>query len=146
MSKSYSELTQSFERRSIDPSIFRHGDHVGVAYEMLCKYDFMDATMKYGECLNMIATKAGAAKKFNTTITVAFMSLIAERMKKSEHTGYEDFITQNQDLLSKDVLKQWYSAERLKSDLARSVFLMPDACNESRANEASTSALGATAG
>ena len=56
----------------------------------------------------------------------AFMSLIAERMATTDHTGYDDFTAQNQDLLSKDVLKQWYSLERRRSDVARTVFLMPD--------------------
>lgn len=120
------ELTRSFEARDLDPGAFRHGDHVAVAYEMLRRYDFMTATARYGASLNAIATKAGAADKFNTTITVAFMSLIAERMDQTNGTDYDDFITQNPDLLSKDLLKAWYSPERLKSPLARSTFLMPD--------------------
>lgn len=120
------DLTRSFEARDLDPVNFRHGDHVAVAYEMLRRYKFMDATTRYGESLNAIATKASAADKFNTTITVAFMSLIAERMRQSDCTDYSSFITQNSDLLSKDVLKAWYSSERLQSPLAREVFLLPD--------------------
>ena len=92
---------------------------------MLRKYDFLDAVANYGKSLNAIATNAGAPEKFNTTITVAFMGLIAERMNATSCTGFQDFISQNKDLLSKDVLAQWYSPERLKTALSRKVFLMP---------------------
>ncbi|MBL4756639.1 MAG: hypothetical protein JKY32_03045 [Rhizobiales bacterium] len=73
-----------------------------------------------------MATKAGAPKKFNLTITIAFMSLIAERMAACDHEGYEDFMSLNLDLMAKDLLEKQYTPTRLYSDLARSVFLMPD--------------------
>lgn len=126
------ELMRAFEARDLDPSAFSHGDHVAVAYEMLCKYDFLDAVANYGKSLNAIATSAGAPKKFNTTITVAFMGLIAERMNATSCTGFQDFISQNEDLLSKDILARWYSPERLKSGLSRKVFLLPDPTKDVR--------------
>ncbi len=125
------EMIRDFETRELDPSSFRHGDHVAVAYEMLRKYDFIEATLNYGQSLNAIAIKAGAADKYNTTITVAFMSLIAERMAQVEDESYDAFIARNQDLLSKDILRRWYSPERLTSDRARQIFLMPDSLGES---------------
>ena len=126
MTARYAELTRSFEARELDAGAFRHRDHVGVAYQMLRSYDFLDATAKFAGNIKSIATKAGVPGKFNATITFAFLSLIAERMGTTEHSNYDDFISQNQDLLSKDVLAKWYSPERLRSDLARNVFLMPD--------------------
>lgn len=126
MSTDYTELTQSFEACDIDASAFSHVDHVGVAYEMLRNHDFLSASVKYAECINTIATKAGAARKFNTTITLAFLSLIAERMQTTPHNGYDEFISKNQDLVTGNPLDAWYSPERLRSDLARTVFLLPD--------------------
>ncbi|MHA1564156.1 MAG: hypothetical protein ACTSX7_02480 [Alphaproteobacteria bacterium] len=126
MTSPYAELTKSFEARDLNAGTFRHLDHVGVAYEMLRKYDFLEAAVRYGRNINIIATKASASDKFNTTITFAFMSLIAERMATTDHANYDDFTARNQDLLSKDVLKLWYSPDRLRSDLARKIFLMPD--------------------
>lgn len=120
------ELARSFEARSLDATAFRHRDHVGVAYEMLRSYDFMEASARYAEGLRFLATSAGAPDKFNATITLAFLSLIAERMRTTEHADYDGFISRNRDLLSKDVLEKWYTSERLRSDLARSVFLLPD--------------------
>ena len=120
-----SELRHAFENQQINPAEFRHADHVAVAYAMLRKYEFIEATAKYANTIRAIATQAGVPEKFNTTITLAFMSLIAERMETTEHTDYGDFIRQNQDLLAKEILAQWYSPERLQSDLARQIFLLP---------------------
>ncbi len=127
MSTDYAELTQSFEAGDIDASAFGHVDHIGVAYEMLRNHDFLTASMKYAECIDIIATKAGAARKFNTTITLAFLSLIAERMEAKPYSSYDEFISNNQELVTGNLLEKFYSPERLRSDLARTVFLMPDA-------------------
>ena len=126
MKINYAELIDSFEACNIDVSKFGHVDHIGIAYEMLSLYDFLTATRRYAESINAIATTAGAAQKFNITITIAFLSLIAERMEVTRHNTFDEFIEQNQDLLSRDVLERWYMPERLKSDLARTVFLLPN--------------------
>jgi hypothetical protein len=130
MRKNYVELARSFEDCDIDARAFGHVDHVGVAYEMLRNYDFLSASVKYSECINTIATRAGASQKFNTTITLAFLSVIAERMDATRHDTFDAFIEENQDLLSGNILAKWYTPERLRSDLARTVFLMPDAAAE----------------
>ena len=126
MTSDIAELVRTFEDHAIDAANFRHADHVEVAHAMLATYDFMDATLRYARAIDAIATKAGAASKFNTTITFAFMSLIAERMGTASHTDYAAFIADNQDLLSKDILSPWYSKERLNCDLARRTFILPD--------------------
>lgn len=126
MSRNYSEFLSSFERCDIDAKAFGHVDHIGVGYEMLRKYEFLDACLKYSNCINSIATKAGAADKFNVTITLAFLSLIAERMQSSSYASFDSFIDENSDLLSGNPLAKWYTKERLGSELAQLVFLMPD--------------------
>ncbi|MEM7429015.1 MAG: hypothetical protein AAF441_23250 [Pseudomonadota bacterium] len=126
MSRDYVEFAKEFEKREIDAASFSHLDHVGVAHELLSRYGFLDAAVIYCKCINEIATRAGAAGKFNTTITLAFLSLIAERMDASSAATFDEFITANCDLLSRDVLAQRYSSGRLASDLARSAFLLPD--------------------
>lgn len=126
MSRNYAEFVRSFEACDIDASAFTHIDHVGVAYEMLHRHDFLNACVKYAECIDTIATKAGAAGKFNTTITLAFLSVIAERIEATPDVGFDAFIAQNQDLVKSNILTKWYSPERLQCDLARNIFLMPD--------------------
>lgn len=119
------ELTRSFEAHRIDNSTFHHKQHLEVAFELLGKYDFVDATAIYAKGIKTIAANAGAPKKFNTTITFAFMSLIAERMEKSGRITFEAFLEDNPDLLSMKILEGWYVQEQLFSDIARKIFLMP---------------------
>ena len=126
MNRDYAAYTQCFEACRIDAATFTHADHVGVAYELLRTYPFLKAVTIYAECLQKIATEAGAADKFNLTITLAFLSVIAERFESCQAATFADFIDANPDLLTGRPLAQWYSAERLQSAAARSVFLLPD--------------------
>ena len=125
MKTGFSKLTQQFEIHEIDPGAFRHIDHIGVAYEMLHKHDFLTTSTQYAEAIKSMATQAGVPEKFNLTMTLAFLSLIAERIHTTQHSNFDEFIDQNEDLLSKRVLENFYSAERLQSDLARKLFLLP---------------------
>lgn len=127
MSACYAALTRLFEARELDASTFGHRDHVGVAYEMLRNGDFVDVAARYADAIRFMATSAGAPDKFHVTVTIAFLGLVAERMATTPHADFDEFIARNQDLLSKRVLERWYGPERLRSELARKVFLLPDA-------------------
>ena len=126
MTISGEDLLAAFEEGRIDTPRFGHREHLRVAYLMLRKHDFLDATCRYARMIEKLAKAAGAPKKFNVTITVAFMSLIAERMAESVSDDDTGFLAANPDLLEKQVLASLYSRERLASDLARSAFLLPD--------------------
>ncbi len=120
------ELARAFEAGELAPEAFKHADHVAVAYEMLSAYEFLDACSRYAASIKVLAERAGAPEKYNATITLAFLSLIAERIALGRHAGCEEFMAQNGDLTSRDVLLQWYSPQRLTCDTARAVFLLPD--------------------
>ncbi|NKC14911.1 MAG: hypothetical protein GKR94_22820 [Gammaproteobacteria bacterium] len=125
--RDYAAFAYDFEACNIDAAAFTHADHIGVAYEMLRKYDFVSACSKYSHSINTIATNAGVPDKFNVTVTLAFLSLIAERIETTAHDNYATFLQRNADLLNSSLLEKWYSRARLRSELARSVFLLPDA-------------------
>lgn len=111
---------------TLDAGAFRHVDHIGVAYEALERHVFFDALHIVAKGITKAAARAGATDKFNATITAAFMSIIAERMEKGAYDGAQDFIDRNPDLVSCAPLKGLYSRDRLVSDQARRVALMPD--------------------
>ena len=121
-----SDLTRDFEAHAIDTGCFDHAGHVRVAYDLLGKYDFVDATMTYVRGIQAIATQAGVPDKFNLTITIAFLSLIAERLADHPQPDFPSFAAANPDVMSRDVLTRWYGADRLTSARARQVFLMPE--------------------
>jgi len=121
-----SELLSQFEALEVNAEEFGHRQHVQVAYEMLQKYSYLKACTRYANVINTIATKAGAPEKFNVTITLAFLSLIAQRMHETgERSSFEEFLKKNEDLLSAKVLDRWYSSEQLQSEFARTHFLLP---------------------
>ena len=122
-----SDLTQAFVARRLDPGSFHHAEHVQVAFDLLEAHDFIDASAIYARGLQAIAAQAGGPEKFNLTITCAFMSLIAERCAGMTGHGFSAFSEQNPDVMSKAALAGWYAEGRLHSDLAREVFLMPQA-------------------
>ena len=121
-----SKITQAFEAHTIDNTMFSHAEHVQVAHDLLGRYDFIDAAATYAKGIRALATKAGAPHKFNLTITYAFMSLIAERMATKSHKNFKEFVSANHDLMSSCVLARWYPNDRLHSDNARSIFLLPE--------------------
>lgn len=130
MKLSVDVLVQEFENNTLNPEVFGHTEHLVAAYFMLQKYPFIEAAATYSKCVKSLAKRAGAADKFNTTTTLAFLSLIAERMNCCADAGWDTFIGQNQDLTEKTVLSALYSNERLNSHLARKVFLLPDLPNQ----------------
>ncbi len=121
-----SPMTRRFIDREIDNRTFRHADHVLVAYDLLRTRTFDEAAAIYARGIRELAARAGAPEKFNTTITFAFLSLIAERMDGGSTSSFDVFAAANPDLLSKAALDRWYTPERLHSDAARRMFLMPE--------------------
>ncbi len=120
-----SPITQGFLDRSLNPASFGHEQHVHVAWDLLSNYDFMEATVRYVTGIRTIAKNAGAPGKFHMTVTLAYLSVIAERMASAEYSSFEHFLESNADLLSKDSLSCWYDPDRLNTPLARTQFVMP---------------------
>ena len=126
MSPTYETLTRSFESGAVDGANFSHRDHVVVAYHMLRDDEFLSASYRYAQGIRTLAQAAGAPDKFNTTITLAFLSVIAERMQTTAHSDFDSFASANADLLESGFVKNLYSSSRLQSALARQVFLLPN--------------------
>ncbi|MGI9512007.1 MAG: hypothetical protein ACR2OL_03820 [Anderseniella sp.] len=122
----YFDKLQRLRAGTLDPKYFAHSDHVGVAYEALARHDYMEAVSIMSGGIKALAAAAGDASKFNATITVAFVSLIAERMQTSPHDNAADFLRRNADLTGPAALAPWYSRERITSPMARSIALLPD--------------------
>lgn len=128
-------LLRAFEERPLDVRSFGHRAHVQVAFEILQMYEFVRASTIYASAIHDLASAAGAPQKFNATITYAFLSIIAERMDAQGYvlaqgivdlSRFDVFVADNNDLMSFDVLRQRFSPDRLSSDLARRVLLLPD--------------------
>jgi hypothetical protein len=109
-----------------DPGAFRHADHVRVAFEVLKRHSFLSAAEIYSQKIKAMTQRIGKPTAYNETITVAFLSAIAEQMAKRPYESFEEFAAENPDLLDKNILTRWYTKERLSSAVARETFVLPE--------------------
>lgn len=115
-----------FVRGEIPAAAFPHREHVRMAFEMLKRHDFPETVLHYSRALRAMAEKAGKPQAFHQTVTIAFLSLIAERMERDGAADFAAFARANSDLIEKSVLARWYRPERLASAAARRTFLLPE--------------------
>jgi hypothetical protein len=114
-----------FLRGEVDAATFRHSDHVRVAFEIMRRHNFPDAAQAFCASLKAIAGRAGNAAAYHETITLAFLSLVSERMNARSYADFAAFSKDNPDLMDKSVLSRWYDPKRLMSPLARATFILP---------------------
>ena len=119
-------LLDAFLGGKIDGRDFHHADHLRVGFELLCRDTFPDALAAYSAALKGVAARAGNPGAYHETITVAFLSLIAEHHAAGRYTDFEALIGDHPQLLDKSILGRWYAPERLRSEIARRTFVMPE--------------------
>jgi hypothetical protein len=117
---------ERFVRGEIDAAAFPHREHVRMAFEMLRRHDFAESVWLYSRALRAMTAKAGKPQAFHQTMTIAFLSLIAERMDQGGPQEFAAFEKANPDLLTRGALAQWYRPERLATELARRTFVLPE--------------------
>ncbi len=115
---------ERFVRGDCDPANFPHREHVRMAFEMLCRHSFTETALHYSRALRTMAIRASNPGAYHETITIAFLSLVAERA--GNEMDFESFARANPDLLDQSALLRWYRPERLASDAARRTFLLPE--------------------
>ena len=123
------ELIEQFEDGTLPNEGFHHREHVRIAFLYLTKYPILEALQIFSRTLRRFAEARGKPQLYHQTITWAYIFLIQERMARAgREQNWEEFARDNPDLLVwKDgILTRFYRSETLASDLARTVFLLPD--------------------
>jgi hypothetical protein len=115
-----------FVRGELDPRTFPHCEHVRMAFEMLRRHSFVETALHYSQALRAMTEKIGKPEVFHQTITIAFLSLIAERMHADSTRDFDAFAADNPDLMDKSAVARCYSPERLALDAARRTFILPE--------------------
>src|SRR6476660_4127925 len=110
MGEGVNKALRTFLHGETDAKMFRHTDHVEMAFEILSHHpNFVTAAGAFSSSLRQIAARAGNANAYHETITLAFLSLIAERLTRNSYGDFEQFARANADLLDKGALARWYS-------------------------------------
>jgi hypothetical protein len=116
---------RALEAGTLDSSKFPHTEHVRLGYEMVQRYGFGEAVSRFSRGLKLVAGNAGKPQVYNETITIAFLAVINERRVATAAADWAEFERTNPDLLDKRCLEEWYDAEQLRSELARTTFCLP---------------------
>src|ERR1700722_10356764 len=128
----YEEFIRRFEADRIPEDSFHHADHVRLAFAYLSEYPPLKALEKFSTALKHFAAARGKPQRYHETITYAYFFLIRERMARSSasstHNDWDEFSHRNPDLLvwKNGILTRYYHEATLQSELARTVFLLPD--------------------
>jgi hypothetical protein len=117
---------ERFVRGEIDTSAFPHREHVRMAFEMLRRHDFAETVWHFSRTLRAMAAKAGKPQAFNQTVTIAFLSLIAERMERDGAPDFAAFVRAHPEMLDKSALSRWYRPDQLSTEIARRTFVLPE--------------------
>jgi hypothetical protein len=119
------DFVAAFEACTLPGSEFTHRQHVRLAWIYLSEEPLLPALARFIDSLKRYAGSLGATTKYHETITYAFLFLIHERMARQPAATFDEFADANPDLFEA-ILKRYYRPETLASDLARTVFVMPD--------------------
>lgn len=124
------DFIRRFEDCTLPGADFHHRDHVRLAWLYLREHPPVEALARFSEGLKRYATANGHDGLYHETITWAYLLLIRERAARAgAGETFEEFAAENPDLLTwrPSVLASYYREETLTSELARRVFVMPDA-------------------
>src|SRR5947207_13591606 len=124
------DLLSELEACTLPEDRFHHPDHVRAAWTYLNRFSSLEALERFSKALRLYAASKGKPDRYHETITLAYVLLINERIRRNLTVqNWEKFAAANPDLFdwNKSILLKYYRKETLASDLARQVFLMPDA-------------------
>ena len=119
------ELTRALERGEIKD--FHHASHLHVAWVYRAESSSVrQAANKMRNTLRRFAAGGGKPKKYHETITLFWVHLLSRAYAADRAEGLEDIVHANPQLLEKNFILAYYSAERLFSDEARTSWVEPD--------------------
>jgi hypothetical protein len=119
-------LVQAFETATIDPSQFRHREHLYVAWCYLREWPVEEALARYVRHLRQLACALGVPRKFHATMTWAFVVLLHEAIERTPSVSFDELLAANPGLLDhRTVLDAYYDRDELQTEQARTRFVLP---------------------
>jgi hypothetical protein len=115
------EFLAAFEDTTLEP--FHHRDHVRVTFLYVRAFGERGTRERLGAAILRYADARNGGAKYHETITQAWIGLVAAR---SDVGSFEAMLAAHPELLDKDLLNRYYSAERLQSAEARARWVEPD--------------------
>jgi hypothetical protein len=124
------EFVTAFEACAIAKADFHHVDHVRLAWIYLREETFIAAIERFTSALRRFAAHHDVPGLYHETMTWAYLVLINERIEQGGRgDDWESFRRKNPDLFATrpSILERYYTPRTLKSEIARRIFMLPDA-------------------
>jgi hypothetical protein len=120
------EFLAAFETCTFTRPEWTHEAHVRMAWIYLSRFPFETALDNVRQGIQKLNGTLGSPDGYHETITVAFVRVIADRIRAGE--DYPVFCERNPDLLDRTLtaLLRYYTREKLWSAEARREFIEPD--------------------
>jgi hypothetical protein len=118
------ELVDGFEAGSL--SEFPHASHVRLTLVYLARHGRDETLRRLMDGLLRFATAKGQPQKFHVTMTRAWVDLIEAARRAHPHLTPSALQQACPELLDRNALLRFYSAERLNSAEARERWIPPD--------------------
>jgi hypothetical protein len=119
------DFLHAFETTCLKEEDFDHAAHVRAGFLLIQRHGFVCALAHYCTALRALTAYYGAAEKYHETITIAYLSLINERMAPAPDIKWENFKAAHPDLFTKDALSAFYTPAQLARADYRAVFHLP---------------------
>lgn len=103
---------------------FNHRAHLRLAFILLRRARFLEACIAMRETLQTLALRAGKPGLYHETMTIAFMSIVAERIADGDAATFDELLARNPDLSDRALLQRYYPPEILASARARQQFVL----------------------
>jgi len=119
-------FVHAFESCHITGESFRHADHVRLAWIYVTRFGPRMAEERFSEGLRRLAAQLGIPEKFHLTVTLAWLRVVAARVKSDQVQSFDDWISIHLELLDRSFLHNYYSEPCLTSAVARANWVEPD--------------------
>ena len=123
-----SEFETQFKNCTLNPELFSHEAHLRLAWLQISKYGIDIALKNIPEQLQAFVRLAGAAGKYNHTLTIAATMAVNHFFLKSKSTSFSDFIAEFPQLKNqfKELMQTHYETNIFTSPKAKTEFIEPD--------------------
>lgn len=122
------EFEKRFHQKTLDPKYFTHEAHLRLAYIHIEKYGEEIAIDNLCQQIRSFATSVGEPDKFNMTLTIAAIKIVAYFMKALASRNFKQLISTEPRLKHgfSNLIKAHYSFNIFNNPDAKNQFLTPD--------------------
>lgn len=120
------EFLAALESCTLPPALFDHRGHLRAGFLYLRRHDFPGACVAMKRAVQGFARSLGREGLYHETLTIAYLSLIAERLADDPtDLPFDRFLERYPELSSRAYFERYYPRGTLDTPEARSTFVLP---------------------